>query len=114
MKKIIIFITLALVFVAVSSCKKTEKSAECDIKTFTVDGKKWQIEGLNITGTYQKGDNVNNLSPIIEVSKGATWVSSPANPPYDFSSDKSVTFTVTAEDGKAKKPYTARAMVILE
>jgi len=111
MKKVFIFTLIALFSAGLGSCKKTEKSAECNIKTFTVADKPWQIEGLNVTGTYEKGDYVTALSPVIVVSKGATWVSSPANAPYDLSADKSVDITVTAEDGKAKKTYKARVMV---
>ena len=110
MKKVFIFIVLALTIATIGSCKKT-KSAACDIVSFTVSGKTWQIEGLNITGAYEKGANVGSLTPDIVVSKGAIWVSNPANAPFDFSADKSVTFTVTAEDGKTQKVYTARAVV---
>ena len=112
MRKVFIFTALTLVFTTFAACKKTDnKSAECDVISFTVDSKPWQIQGLNITGDYVKGDNVSNMRPVIVVSEGAKWVSSPASAPYDFSNDKTVTFTVTAEDGKGQKTYTARAMV---
>ena len=110
MKKVFIFTVLALTIATIGSCKKT-KSAACDIVSFTVAGKPWQIDGLNITGAYDKTDNIANLTPDIVVSKGATWVSNPANAPFDFSGDKAVTFTVTAEDGKTRKVYTARVVV---
>jgi len=113
MKTNYIVTVLLFAILGFGGCKKTDKSAECDIKTFTVDGKTWQIEGLNITGSYEKGASVGSLTPIIAVSEGATWVSSPANAPYDFSNDKTVKITVTAENGKANKTYTARAMVSL-
>jgi len=113
MKKVVIFTLIALFSAGLGSCKKTEKSAECDIKTFTVEGKTWQIEGLNITGSYEKGSGVGTVTPSIAVSEGATWVSTPANAPYDFSNEKTVKFTVTAENGKSNKTYTARAVVSL-
>ena len=115
MKKVFIFSALVLVFATFAACKKTDnKSAECDVKTFTVDGKPWQIEGLNITGSYEKGAGVGSLTPSIVVSEGAKWVSTPTNAPYDFSNEKTVKFTVTAENGKTNKTYTARAMVSLD
>ena len=111
MKRSVIIFSVLAVIVCFATCKKDEKSKECNIETFTVNSETWSIEGLNITKTYAKGTSVNNLTPAISVSKGAKWTSLPQGPSYDFSDDKTVTFTVTAEDGKATKRYTAKATV---
>ena len=111
MKSKFLAIALLAIVAGFGSCKKTEeKSKACDIESFTVSGDKWQISGLNITGSYSKGANVSSLTPVIVVSKGASWKAS-SNPPHDFSEGKTVSFTVTAEDGKATKTYTAQATV---
>ena len=100
-----------VVIVCLTTCKKDDKSKECNIETFTVNDETWNIVGSNITKTYAKGTSVNSLTPVIGVSKGATWTSSPQGPSYDFSDGKTVTFTVKAEDGKATKSYTAKVTV---
>ena len=65
---------------------------------------------MYISATYPKGTNVNNLSPVIRVSDKAT-ISPASGVTQDFSNDKAVTYTVTAEDGKTSKTYTAKATV---
>jgi len=113
MRKLFIY-SLLVTAAVLSSCKGKEpvKSNECNIESFTVDGKDWTISGLNITAIFPKGTNVNSLSPVIKVSQGAS-VSPKSGVAQDFSNDKAVTYTVTAEDGKTKKTYTAKATVSL-
>ena len=95
-----------------SSCKDNEPpvSKECEIESFNAGGKDWTISGLNITTIFPKGTNVSNLTPVIRVSDKAT-VSPASGVTQDFSNEKAVTYTVTAEDGKTKKTYTAKATV---
>ena len=107
--KYLVIALLATVTFFGSCSSKTEKSSACDIESFTVDGKTWDISGLNITATYPKGTDVSNLKPNITFSKGAA-VDPPSGVAKDFSS--AVTYKVTAEDGKAQKTYTARATVL--
>ena len=96
-------IALLAMLAGFASCKD-EKSKACNIETFTVAGEGWHINGLDITKTYPKGTNVSNLSPVIEVSAGAKVVPA-SGVARDFSNP--VTYTVTAEDGKTDKSYTA-------
>ena len=111
MKKLFIFSVLVVVFVGftVSGCggKKDNKSSEKDIKTFTVNGDPWDISGTNITKLYPKGTTITTFEPTIVVSEKASV--SPTGP-QDFSNEKTVTYTVKAEDGSTK-PYTAKATV---
>jgi hypothetical protein len=65
----------------------------------------------SITASFAKGSEIGHLAPIIEVSKGAS-VSPNSGDVQDFSSDKTVTYTVTAEDGVSTKIYTAKATVV--
>jgi len=111
MRKIFIY-SLLVAFAVLSSCKDKEpdRSKECNIESFTTGGQNWAISGLNITVIFPKGTNVNSLSPVIEISKGAS-VSPKSGVAQDFSNDKVVKYTVTAEDGKTEKTYTAKATV---
>jgi hypothetical protein len=110
--KIFVIAILAIVTVF-GGCKKDkapEKSKACDIVSFKVGDQTWNISGTNITYTYPKGTNVSNLSPTIIVSDKAT-VNPKSGVAQDFSNEKLVTYTVTAEDGKTSKTYNARAVV---
>ena len=111
MRKLFIYSLLA-VSIVLSSCKdnKPGPSPECEIISFTAGGKDWTISGLSITTIFPKGTNVSNLSSVIRVSDKAT-VSPASGMAQDFSNEKAVTYTVTAEDGKTKQIYTAKATV---
>ena len=112
MNKLFVYSLLVAVIVLASCYKEPdpEKSKECEILSFSAGGKDWTISGLNITTLFSKGTNVSNLTPVIRVSDKAT-VSPASGVTQDFSNDKAVTYTVTAEDGKTKKTYTAKATV---
>ena len=101
-------VALLAAIISFGACKKKESSA-CDIVSFTVDGTEWQIGVNTVTRTYPKGTPVNNLYPVITVSEGAK-VSPASGVSQDFSDDRAVTYTVTAENGKTKT-YTAIATV---
>ena len=112
MKKLVIISILLSLFVGFPSCKKNELSKACDILSFKDGDKEWSFNDLNITAIYPKGSNVSGISPTIEVSKGAK-VSPASGAVQDFSDNKEVTYTVTAEDGKTTKKYIARITVSL-
>ena len=109
-------IVLLSVAVCLGGCKKKEqepeapKSKACDVISFKTGDTSWQVSGLNITAIFPKATAVNNLIPAIEVSGGAT-VSPKSGVAQDFSEGKPVTYTVTAEDQKTTKIYTAKATV---
>ena len=108
-----LFVSILIVAtVVLASCKDKEpkQSKACDIESFNAGGQDWSISGLNIATIFPKGTNVSNLSPIIRVSDKAT-VRPASGVAQDFSDGKEVTYTVTAEDGKAEKIYTAKATV---
>ena len=117
MKSKLLMIVMLTVCIGFGACKKkppgddNPKSDKCLITNFTASPGQWTIdnEGNKITGRYAKGAPLGNINPTIQVSKGAKYVSNPANPPFDFSDNKTVTFTVTAENGKSTKTYTASA-----
>ena len=114
MKKYSILVGILVVFfVGLAGCKSDEKSKECEIVSFTVGGVAWTISGNDLITpptAYPKGANVSNLVPTI-VYKGAS-INPPSGAARDFS--ENVTYTVTAEDGKTTKSYTARAIVATE
>ena len=117
MKKSFIFsILVVAVTVAFSACGGNDdppaKSQECEMLTFTESGKIWTINGntKTISAGYLKSERsrLGNAAPAITVSSGAT-VSPKSGDPVDLSDGKQVTYTVTAEDGKTTKTYTAQA-----
>ena len=114
MKKSYLFSVLFVAILILSSCSgkdpEPEKSKACDIETFNAGGKDWAINGLNITTTFSKGTNVSNLSPTIRVSDKAK-ISPASGTVQDFSDNREIKYTVTAEDGKTEKVYTAKATV---
>jgi hypothetical protein len=87
-----------------------EKSKACEIVKFTAGGKDWAVSGTTVSASFAKGTLVNSLTPVIVVSDGAT-VNPQSGAVQDFSSDQTVTYIVTAEDGVSKKTYTAQATV---
>lgn len=115
MKNLVNFIVSALVIVGFTSCKKEEyvKSKECDILEFRdrtiVDNTtvEWTINGLEITSVYPIDWPMMKFRPDIVTSFLATV--SPNYSEQDFSNGKTVTYTVTAEDGITTKVYTAKA-----
>ncbi len=116
MKKLFIFGVLLLVIVGFSSCKKKdpepEKSKACDIVLFNAGNQNWSINGLNITASFTKGTIVGSFSPTIKVSDKAS-VNPASGAAQDFSNERSVSYVVTAEDGKTTKTYTAKATISL-
>lgn len=116
MKKLLLLNMLLAIAIGFTTCSggggddEPSKSKACDITSFKDGTREWVINGTNITGSYPKGSNVNNVSPTIEVSKNAV-VKPATGVGQDFSSGKTVTYTVTAEDGKTTKTYTAQATV---
>ena len=111
---------LVLIFSVVLICtacgkdkdKDNDKSSACDIITFTTGSDNWQISGNSITISFPKGTSQGSLTPVITISEKAV-VSPLSGAPQDFFTANGVTYTVTAEDGKTKKTYTAKATVIL-
>jgi hypothetical protein len=114
MKKLIVLSIALAMCAGFSSCKKKktepEKSKACEIVKFTAGGKDWAVSGTTVTAAFAKGTQVHSLTPVIEVSAGAT-VEPKSGVVQDFSGDQAVTYTVTAEDGVSTKSYTAKATV---
>ncbi|MDR1340395.1 MAG: DUF5018 domain-containing protein [Prevotellaceae bacterium] len=114
MKSILKYMLMALLagyaFAACSKDDKSEpsKSAACEIVSFSVNGDEWTIEGGNITRTYPAATAETALTPLITLSPGAE-VDPPANRAQNFFAAEGVAYTVTAEDGKTTKTYTAKA-----
>ncbi len=108
------FFLTALFIVAIGfvSCEndEPEKSKACDIVSFKTDGTEWQINATNITRQYSKGTIVGSLSPEIEVSDNAKVIPASGSS-QDFSSEREVEYTVTAEDGVTVKVYKVKATV---
>ena len=110
MKTNILFSLLLTTVIILTACGGKDKSSDCDVITFKDGDRSWSVSGNAITGNYPKGATVSNISPTIVVSPKAT-VSPKSGDVQDFSNDKTVTYTVTAEDGKTTKTYTARAII---
>ena len=101
-----------LLLLAFSGCKEDEeqRSAECELILFTVNGIPWNIAGATITHTYPEGTTATTLTPVITVSTGAT-VTPASGVAQHFFTDAGVTYTVTAADGTTKKTYVAKAQI---
>ena len=99
-------------FAACSKNNDNDKSSACDIVAFTTGGESWQISGNNITISFPKGTAEGSLIPVITVSDKAT-VNPPSGTAQNFFTAGGVQYTVTAEDGKTTKTYTAKATVAL-
>ena len=113
MKKLFKFSILLALAVTFTACGKKEdpkKSNACEMISFKDGSITWDVSGNSIVGIYPKGSNVSSISPAIEVSKDAT-VSPASGVAQDFSNGKTVKYTVTAQDGKSSKTYTAQAEV---
>jgi uncharacterized lipoprotein YajG len=93
--------------------KARKLSSECDILSFGANGVNWTIDNdkLLITGTYSLA-TTQSLTPTIVVSQGAT-VTPSSGVPQNLFNETGVKYTVTSEDGKAKKTYTAKAIVLI-
>ena len=87
----------------------TQLSDAANILSFTLDGKEGQIEedtdGDNhyIRVTLPAGSPLNNISPVLELSPGATLYSPEL--PTSVSEGVMTPFTVIAEDGATRKTY---------
>ena len=85
----------------------------CDILYFADSTKfenrtiNWTINDTRITGLYPAGTDLSDITPIVIVSVKAS-VNPKAGEKADFSNEKEVTYTVTAEDG-TQKIYKAQA-----
>ncbi len=113
MKKSFLYIILVAMAIGFTTCGGGDDdpaSNACDITSFKDGAKDWDISGTTITGSYAKGASVNSVSPTIVTSPNAT-VQPESGITQDFSSGKTVTYIVTAEDGKTTKTYTAKAIV---
>jgi len=91
------------------TAKNEENSTECDVISFRDNDNLWNIDELNIEGIYSLDSDISAISPTIVVSEKAT-ISPASGELQDFSDGKTVTYTVTAEDGVTKKVYTAKVM----
>jgi len=91
-----------------------DKRRDCDILSFSVEGVSWTINSIVgvITHLYPKGTNVSNLTPVIEISHGAS-ISPASGVAQNFSDSRQVTYVVTAENGTTKT-YIAMAEVTPE
>jgi hypothetical protein len=107
-----LFLALCLaVAIGLGACEKKKddaKSADCELISFTVDGDAWQISGTSISRVYPKTTPDADMTPVITLSAGAT-VSPASGLPQNFFVVAGVEYTVTAEDGKTQKKYTAKA-----
>ncbi|MDR1153195.1 MAG: leucine-rich repeat protein [Bacteroidales bacterium] len=107
---------MALLFGAIffAACRKENreepKSAACDILSFSVGGEAWTINGATIARACPAGTTATPAAPAITLSPGAP-VNPPATAAQNFFTAEGVAYTVTAEDGKTTKTYTARATI---
>ncbi|MDR2286586.1 MAG: DUF5018 domain-containing protein, partial [Prevotellaceae bacterium] len=110
LKATLIVLLVSAIFFA--SCKDNEdpKSSACDVVSFKVDAVTWTVSGLNITHTYPPEKEEGQLTPIIEVSPGAT-ISPTSGVAQNFFSAQGVKYTVTAEDGVTTQEYTVKATI---
>ena len=89
------------------------KRTGCDIVYFADSTKlefrtiNWEIKDTRITGLYPAGTDLSALTPIVLVSEKASVIPQ-SGEETDFSNEKEVIYTVTAEDG-TKKIYKAQA-----
>lgn len=83
------------------------KNANNEEYSFSVDNVK---ETLTLSLPNDHSVALNNVTPSIVISKGAT-ISPTAEQKCDFSSNKTVSYTVTSESGKTKH-YTASVKVL--
>jgi hypothetical protein len=92
-----------------TACEKDDpKSTACDIASFTVNDKAWDIDDTNITRAYPEEEVAASLTPTITLSPGA-MVNPSSGTAQNFFTEQGVTYTVTAEDGVTTKTYTVKA-----
>ncbi len=112
--KILNYVWLLVMAVGFTACPKSDpepaKNNACDIVSFKAGGETWQISGSSISFIYPKGTTENSMVPVITISPKAT-VDPPSGTAQNFFTAAGVTYTVTAEDGKATKTYIAKATV---
>ncbi|MDR1120359.1 MAG: leucine-rich repeat protein [Dysgonamonadaceae bacterium] len=84
--------------------------ALCDILSFSVNDRKWDIAGTDITHTFPSRTAKTRLIPAIILSPGAT-VNPLPGAAQDFFQKRGVAYTVTAEDGVTKKMYIVKSTV---
>ena len=86
-------------------------SSECEILMFmdSLHLVQWAISGTDITAVYPAGTDLSSITPYIYLSTNAS-VHPHSGTIMDFSNDREITYTVTAEDG-TKKIYKAKASV---
>ena len=112
MKSKLLAIALLAVIVGFGACsgkKNDPKSDKCDITSFKDGNTVWEINqsARTIIGQYKKQTPLDNIVPTIVCSPGAKV--SPASGVVQKFDGKTVKYTVTAEDGKTTKEYTASA-----
>ncbi len=76
-------------------------SEECDILSATINGVAGTIDGTNITVKLPVGTDFSKLEPIFTISDNAT-----ISPIGEQNFNEPVVYTVTAQNGIAKKEYT--------
>jgi hypothetical protein len=105
---LIVLLSSAMFF---ASCKDEDpKSSACDIVSFNVDTVTWTVSGLNVTHTYPPETEKGQLTPTIEVSKGAT-IRPASGVAQNFFATQGIKYTVTAEDGVTTQEYTVKATI---
>ncbi len=117
MKGKLFLVALLVAVVGFSACgggdKPEELSSECKIISFKDGNIPWEINENNrtIIGSYDKGSTTGtSIAPTIVTSTGATVVPQ-TGATQDFSGGKTVTYTVTAENKKDVRSYTASIIV---
>ena len=75
----------------------------CDILYFadSINLVNWTINDTRITADYPAGADLSSITPFIIVSEKAT-IDPPSGTKTDFSNEKEIVYTVTAEDGTVK------------
>lgn len=106
-----LLILAALIGACFTSCIKDEAlNSEADIISFRLSDEvtfgEPQISNNDVILFVYRDADITKLSPVIEVSDGATINPSPSLE-YDFTQE--ITFTITSENGKYSKPYTVKA-----
>jgi hypothetical protein len=92
--------------------KARRVSSECNIVSFSADGKEWTIneDDRLITYVFPSGTTESLLRPTILLPTGAK-VSPLPGEEKNFFAEEGVTYTVTAEDGVTTRTYTVKATV---
>ncbi len=108
---------LSLIAISFTACPKSDpepdKSNACSIVSFKVGNDTWQITGTSITFQYPKGTPESELTPSIVISDNA-HIDPVSGVAQNFFTSAGIPYTVTAEDGKTTKTYTAKATVAIK